>query len=184
MSHQEAMVPTVPAEHAHRLAQGLGWFSIGLGLAEVLAPNAIARWLGMPESKPILQTYGVREISTGIAILTSKDPQPWVWGRVAGDGLDLATLASGYRKPHANKGNISLAIAAVAGATLLDVVCAQSLGRQNGAAAGKRVARQAYNYSQRTGFPKPVHEMQGAARDFQVPEDMQTPALLRPFPTK
>ena len=27
----------------------------------------------------------VREIGTGIGILTSKDPSPWLWGRVAGD---------------------------------------------------------------------------------------------------
>jgi hypothetical protein len=174
-------VPTVPAEQARRLAQGLGWFSIGLGLAEVLAPKTLARWLGMPESKPILQAYGVREISTGIAILTSKNPQPWVWGRVAGDGLDLATLASGYSKPDANKANISLAIAAVVGATLLDVVCAQSLA-PNGAAARKRVARLAFDYGTRSGFRKPPQAMRGAASDFQIPEDMRAPALLRPFP--
>src|SRR5690242_4397057 len=30
----------------NRLARGLGWFSIGLGLAEILAPRAVARTVG------------------------------------------------------------------------------------------------------------------------------------------
>jgi hypothetical protein len=30
-------------EYAHSMARGLGWFSIGLGLAEVLAPRTVTR---------------------------------------------------------------------------------------------------------------------------------------------
>jgi len=32
---------------ADALARGLGWFSIGLGLAEVLAPRTLTRALGL-----------------------------------------------------------------------------------------------------------------------------------------
>src|SRR5688572_1065065 len=39
--------PGLPSSSAKRLANGLGWFSIGLGLAELLAPRAIASISGV-----------------------------------------------------------------------------------------------------------------------------------------
>src|SRR5947199_8140294 len=73
------------------LARGLGWFSIGLGLAEVLIPGTMADLTGV-RSEGLLQMYGVREIAAGAGILNSKRPAGWMWSRVAGDALDLATL--------------------------------------------------------------------------------------------
>ena len=35
-------------QNAERLALGLGWFSIGLGLVEVAAPRSLARAIGIP----------------------------------------------------------------------------------------------------------------------------------------
>ena len=55
-------------EYAHSMARGLGWFSIGLGLAEVLAPRVLTRGLGM-ENEQLVRAYGLREIATGIGIL-------------------------------------------------------------------------------------------------------------------
>src|SRR5919112_5715207 len=83
---------------ADALARGLGWFSIGLGLAEVIAPGALARALGMRGHEGLIRAYGVREIATGIGVLASEDPTPWIWGRVAGDALDLATLATAVER--------------------------------------------------------------------------------------
>ena len=42
-------------EYAHSMARGLGWFSIGLGLAEVLAPRAVTRGLGMEGNEQLVQ---------------------------------------------------------------------------------------------------------------------------------
>ena len=69
----------------HALARGLGWFSIGLGVAELVAPGQLARFLGMEERTELIRAYGAREIMTGIGILSQEDPTPWIWGRVAGD---------------------------------------------------------------------------------------------------
>ena len=77
------------------LAKGLGWLSIGLGLAELVAPQALCRALGLEGRETLVQVYGAREMATGVAILMSHDPTPWVWGRVGGDVVDLATLAMG-----------------------------------------------------------------------------------------
>src|SRR5947209_15728050 len=73
------------------LARGLGWFSIGLGLAEALAPRAMGDLTGV-RNAGLVQAYGLREIATGIGILSSARPAGWMWGRVAGDALDIATL--------------------------------------------------------------------------------------------
>jgi hypothetical protein len=181
MTMQDTVAP-FDGDTAHSLARGLGWFSIALGLMEVVAPHSLARWLGMRDSKPILQTYGLREIGTGIGILASENPSPWVWGRVAGDGLDIATLAEGLTRSDSNKSNLGIALAAVAGVTALDVLTAQSLSRQNGYDQAQR-RQLTYDYSNRSGFRAPASAMRGAARDFVVPEDMRTPKLLRPLAT-
>ena len=117
------------------LARGLGWFSIGLGLAEMLAPRMLTEQMGMQGKEPLLRFYGAREMAAGIGILMSDNPGPWIWGRVAGDALDLATLATGLDKQNPRKGNVAIALAAVAGVTALDCISAQAL---TGHEAGRR----------------------------------------------
>ena len=73
---------------AEKLAVGLGLFSIGLGLAELLAPRSVARAIGMPDaSDGILQAFGAREIANGVAILSQPENPFWLWSRVGGDGI-------------------------------------------------------------------------------------------------
>ena len=68
-----------------KVARGLGWFSIGLGLTEVFAGRQLGRVLGMEDKNGLLRTFGVREVATGIAILATEQPRAGVWARVAGD---------------------------------------------------------------------------------------------------
>jgi hypothetical protein len=108
------------------LARGLGWFSIGLGLAEILAPRKVASLTGV-QSEALLQAYGVREVATGVGILSSRQPASWMWGRVIGDILDLATLLAATQNGHQEKRRALAATAAVAGVTALDVTSAVQL---------------------------------------------------------
>jgi hypothetical protein len=162
---------------AHALAQGLGWFSIGLGVAEVVAPGTLARFLGMEDRTELIRAYGAREIMTGVGILSQDDPMPWMWGRVGGDALDLGTLAMGLGRDNPQRENVGLAIAAVAGVTALDVLCAQALGRNR-----KRPPLQIWDYGGRRGMPRAPEAMRGAARDFVSPRDMRIPEAMRPYP--
>jgi len=164
------------------LAQGLGWFSIGLGLAELLAPRSLARFLGMEQHTGLIRAYGAREVATGVGILTAADPTPWIWGRVGGDVLDLATLATGFSDDNRRKGDVGLALSAVAGVTLLDLYCAQAL-RAGSGARQQRYAAVVPDYSDRSGLPRPPEAMKGAAREggFEVPRDMRIPELLRTY---
>ena len=110
-----------------RVAVGLGWFSIGLGLVELAAPGKITRWLGVDDHPRLLRAYGLREIAAGVGILTNSKIAPHLWGRVAGDAVDLASLGAAYRDEDANRQAIGIAIGAVVGITLLDILAGKSL---------------------------------------------------------
>ena len=160
-----------------RLARGLGWFSIALGLTELFAARDLTRALGMKGHEGLVRAYGVRELATGVAILASHDPTPWIWGRVGGDTLDLATLATGLQGENGQKPAVGLAIAAVLGVTALDVVCAQGLSSQK-SLTDRDVSPRRYG----SGLPLGVARSRGAARDFPVPADFRIPDALRPWP--
>ena len=123
-----------------KVARGLGWFSIGLGVVEAFAGRSVGRALGMEGQSPVFRVFGAREIATGVAILTMDQPKAGVWARVAGDALDLAALGSGLTPDNPKKGNLAAAIAVVAGVTWLDIWCARRLssGRPHGSLATHR----------------------------------------------
>jgi hypothetical protein len=112
------------------MATALGWFSIALGAAELLAPKALAHWLGMRHGAPILKAYGAREVAAGVGILVLRNKAPGVWSRIAGDTLDIATLVSIAIENPAKKRNLGIACAAVLGATAADIACAALLRGQ------------------------------------------------------
>ncbi|HYI97184.1 MAG TPA: SRPBCC family protein [Bryobacteraceae bacterium] len=118
-----------------RVVKGLGWFSLGLGLAEVAAPGRVAELVGMKSdgaTRNRLRLYGMRELAAGVGILTQSRPAGWMWGRVAGDVMDLAYLASTRNSNHRNSGRTVAATAAVLGVTALDIYYARQLS-DNGA---------------------------------------------------
>jgi uncharacterized membrane protein len=122
---------------AEQLARGLGWFSLGLGLAEVLAPRAIAKISGVKGNTGLIRLFGLREIASGIAIfMEGKKPAAAVWSRVAGDALDLAALGKAFASPDSSKGRVAFATANVLAVTTLDVLCAQQLSSNNSTTTG------------------------------------------------
>jgi len=113
-----------------RLAFGLGWFGIGLGLAELLVPRRFARTIGVPyEHHRLIRAMGVREIANGLGILIWPSASGGIWARVVGDMIDLACLGAAFTSPHANRSRLATTAAALAGAAAVDLVCAQQLTR-------------------------------------------------------
>ena len=111
-----------------KLAKGLGWFSIGLGLTEMLAPEWLARTIGVAEDRSaVLRAMGAREAVTGVGVLMQDHPTEGMWGRVAGDAVDISLLAAAFKSPQSGKGRLAGALGMVLGVTLLDVLCARSL---------------------------------------------------------
>jgi len=109
------------------LARSLGWFSIGLGLAELLMPRKIADLSGVGHPE-LVRFYGLREIACGIGILSTGRPAGWLAARVAGDAVDLATVGAAMTSACSERRHRAvLASAALAGVTALDVMCAAQL---------------------------------------------------------
>jgi hypothetical protein len=158
---------------ATKLAIGLGVFSLALGAAELLAPRRTSRAAGLKAGDLTMRAYGAREIAAGVGLLVAKNKTPWLWARVAGDVLDLATIGATRR----DRNRAAMSLAAVAGVTLMDVLAARVTQSE-----AKRARVPVRDYSNRSGFPLPAQEMRGAAlEDFVAPEDMRTPAAMRPY---
>jgi hypothetical protein len=150
-----------PSRTPMSLARGLGWFSIGLGLAEVVAPGAIARMLGVRGHERLIRGFGLREIATGVGVLSARDPTPWIKGRLAGDALDLAALSAVNDRRNPRRPMVRFSVWTILGVTALDALCAEELQRSR----NRRVSRRypSHDYSDRVGMPKPPDEMRGAA---------------------
>ena len=158
-----------------KLARGLGWFSIALGVAELVMPRTVARVCGMQVGATTVQMYGLREIATGVGILFADDPRPWLWGRVAGDVMDASTLAAHTDLDDAQSmRRTGVALANVAAITAIDVYAARNWREEEGPPM--------YDYRDRIGMPRSPEQMRGLARkDFEMPRDMRTPEALRPW---
>lgn len=114
----------------YRLARALGWFSIGLGVAELVAPRKLTRTLGVRPYNKLVRGYGLREIATGVGLLTQRRKAPWLWARVAGDALDLGTLAMGARRSSRVKW-IGAAMGSVAAVAALDILAGTRASRRS-----------------------------------------------------
>jgi uncharacterized membrane protein len=125
-----------------RTVERLGWLSIGLGVAAIAAPRGVARLIGLDEHRLLLQVVGLRELASGIGILTNPKPTAWLWSRVAGDLIDLAVLRKALAKDDAHRIRLAAATAAVAGVTALDLRCSlEHMKEESGNEDGARVSK-------------------------------------------
>lgn len=121
---------------ARQLARALGWFSVGIGLSALAAPGKVAQWVGLPGdggNHALLRAIGLREIASGVGILTQDDPSSWLWARVGGDALDLALLTRALGDERADRGRVATATAAIIGVTAVDAYATRQMTQdQNG----------------------------------------------------
>ena len=156
-----------------KLAKSLGYFSIAFGVAELLAPKALCKAVGIRGLEHVVRAHGARGVATGVAILTSHNPEPWIWARVAGDVADIATVATGLQQDNAKRDIKVVALAACGAVTALDVACARGLNAEKG---NRKTA--IADYSDRSGFPKGLQTAWGAARGDKAADDAK-PRPLR-----
>ena len=126
----------------------------------------------MEGKEALVRAYGAREIASGILSL-SVDKQVGLWSRVAGDGLDIATVLTALRDDNPKRDNVGLALLMLAGITALDVAGAQGVTSRHARGGAKP-----RNYLARSGFPRGVQAARGAARDFKIPPDMRAAPVL------
>ena len=120
-------------KNADSLASGLGWFSVGLGLAQIAMPDRVARIAGIeptPNNIRMMRTFGMRELTSGVGILTQPVPDKWLWSRVVGDVLDLTMLGVALSRDENDRGRTMGATLAVLGVTGLDILAARELSKK------------------------------------------------------
>jgi hypothetical protein len=157
------------------MAQLLGWLSLALGMAELMAPRQIAQALGMQGKENLIRAYGIREISAGMLTL-SVDKHLGLWSRELGDGMDIATLMMALRADNPKRRNVAAALGLVLGVTLLDAAVARATTLRHSPEHGQK-----RSYRDRSGFPQGIKKARGAAaRDLHMPQDMRATPVL-PF---
>jgi hypothetical protein len=115
------------------LASGLGWFSVGLGLAQLAVPHKVAELVGVePDENTIrlMRSLGMRELTSGVGILTQPKPAGWVQSRVVGDLMDLALLGAAMTRDKNSRGRTLAATVAVLGVAGLDLMCSRQLTKE------------------------------------------------------
>jgi hypothetical protein len=149
-----------------RLARAMGWFSVGLGVTELVAPGQLARWLGMEDKEKLIRAYGARELASAVPTLTM-DKHVGLAMRIAGDALDLGTLATGLSRDNPKRNNVAIATAMVFGVTLLDLAAFSGVKAVHNRGRGR-----VRDYSDRSGLPLGPQASRGLARgDFEIPFD-------------
>jgi len=133
MFHRQDYYQTEREQNDTALARGLGWFSIGIGLAELVMPRQIENLLGLDHdasTRGTIRALGARELCHGAAILTEDRPSPELrnamWARVAGDVLDTTLFGMAGTKTR-SPGGYAMAGAMLMAVGAADFICAKRL---------------------------------------------------------
>src|SRR3982750_4463338 len=121
----------VRARDKDPLAVFLGWFSIGLGSAQIAAPRMVCKLIGADGdgvAPKVMRLMGARELAQGTGILVRPRPTMWLWSRVAGDLVDLSLLALTGAKNRRLR--TAFAVANVVAVTIPDVYESRFLSRK------------------------------------------------------
>ena len=111
--------------------RGLGWFSIGLGLTQVMMPGTVSKLIGLKNHRGLMRVLGFREIASGLGIVSQRSPAMPLWARVGGDVMELALLSGALTSTRSKRGRIAVATAAVAGVTALDIYYSRRMSNGN-----------------------------------------------------
>src|SRR5437868_907346 len=79
-----------------RLTTGLGWFSLGLGAAQLVAPGQVNRAIGVQDdatSRLWQRAVGVQELGAAAGIFAQRRPVEVLWARTGADVVHLTMLA-------------------------------------------------------------------------------------------
>lgn len=112
---------------ATTVAEALGWLSIGFGVAHLVAPRAVSKFFGIKDRDALMRLAGMRNLVTGIGILSRPDARGWMWSRVAGDLVDLAMLGTVLEPRGKDHGGLRPAALMVGGILAADYLCAHQL---------------------------------------------------------
>ncbi|MFE0591732.1 SRPBCC family protein [Micromonospora echinospora] len=160
-------------DDVQRRGRGLGWMSLGLGVAQLAAPDTVRRISGVddsPASRAMVPLVGARELLHAAGLLRSRRKSVWAWTRVVGDAMDLTSLgiAIAHRGRRRRRRLVGVT-AAIVGITLVDVLTAvqASRAKRTGSVSAVRGARRGgpVELTATTTIRKPPPEVYAFWRD-------------------
>jgi uncharacterized membrane protein len=120
-------------DEVQRRGRRLGWMSLGLGVAQLAAPDMVRRISGVHDSatsRAVVPLVGARELVHAAGLLTSRRKGVWAWTRVAGDAMDLASLGVAMAHRGGRRRRRLVAVTGVvAGITVVDLLTAAQATR-------------------------------------------------------
>jgi hypothetical protein len=184
------MAVQVRVRERDSVARFLGWFSLGLGAAQVTAPRLLCKAIGASAdgaAPRLMRLMGARELTQGAGILTRPRPTAWVWSRVAGDVVDLALLGAVAAKNRRRR--TAFAIANVVAVTVPDVYESRFLSAKQGPARSGQLVRKAVTidrprgdveeaWSAATELARKVEKAGASVRFAQAPSDRGTELIV------
>ena len=121
-------IPDATTRGNHAMITALGWLSIGLGLAQLVAPRGLARASGLRGVSPFwIRAIGLREMACGVALLRGENRPVWRWSRIAGDAMDLSLLGMAMASRRHARTRLAATAAVVAGVTAIDYIASAQL---------------------------------------------------------
>jgi uncharacterized membrane protein len=115
-------------ETSAKTANLLGWFSLELGIPQIVAPGRVNRLIGVQDDATARfwqRVVGVRELIAAAGILPQRRPTGFLWARVAGDAMDLTLLAKAFGSKRESAVRLGAATALVAGVAVVDLLTAR-----------------------------------------------------------
>ena len=113
----------------HRLARGLGWVSLGVGLVGTAAPVPLTKVFGLGERPNLGRFLGVRDIVIGAGILRGQNTASWVQARGIADALDVALIIGGTAIGAFRRDRAPISLASGVGSSALYFWLARRLNR-------------------------------------------------------
>ena len=113
-----------------KLAQALGWASLGLGAAMVAVPGSLNRLAGIRDegsTRLWQRIVGARELAAFGLIVLGGQRRVGLWARVAGDAKDLALLGVAAGRKRESGARLAAATAGIAAIAALDAYAAAGL---------------------------------------------------------
>jgi hypothetical protein len=166
-------------ETVARTAEGLGWFSLGLGVPQLLAPSLVNRIAGIRDdvgSRTAQRIVGMRELAAAAGILGMSRPDPWLWARVGGDAMDLMLLGRAWGRRHDSTPRLLAATASIVGVTAIDLLTAVTM--TNGLTARRRPMTK----TAATTLDVPMQEVEAAWTALSADIDAPGIVTFRPAP--
>lgn len=163
----------VRQDGVQRRGRRLGWMSLGLGVAQLAAPDTVRRVSGVDDSattRAVVPLVGARELVHAAGLLTSRRKSIWAWTRVVGDAMDLASLGVAIAHRSGRRRRRLVAVTgAVVGITVVDLLTAvqATRARKTGSAPAVRGVREggAMELTATTTIRKPPPKVYAFWRD-------------------